>query len=109
MNHDDIQKLTFADVEHSYNGKARKCCCGCSGTHLYPSAKLQQNAERRGYKVDPDEVSDRAVARALGRVKKAAREEPKSVTICSGSHIAYETDTRLTIIYMGPDAEAWTR
>lgn len=65
----NFNEMTVADVVTSYTGKASGCRCGCRGTYRCTEANREMNAQRRGYAVSDDEVSDRSVAMVFNRVK----------------------------------------
>ena len=59
-------------IAHVYSGKAGACACGCKGKHTYATAYVAQSAARRGYAIQPDEVSDGTVTRILKKIEAAA-------------------------------------
>ena len=59
--------IPFTSISTAYLGKANRCMCGCSGNYKYTSQHAKWSGKNRGYKVHPEEISDRAVR---GRLKK---------------------------------------
>jgi hypothetical protein len=90
------QPITIDQVLSTYNGKAHACCCGCSGTHSYPTdpdlAALA--GKRRGYAVEPDEQNDRKMANVIRKINANLSEVEEQPTYWS-----YETPTRLYVAY----------
>lgn len=85
-------------VTSSYNGQSGKCCCGCAGKHRYPSSQAQNGKKLRGYEIDADEVSDRAVNMAIKKIEKMSALEPENMS-SGDNYIAYDDGGRLTIVY----------
>lgn len=50
------------DVLSVYSGKPG-CACGCRGKYSYASKLVAEASKNRGYKVTPDEVSDKNIKR----------------------------------------------
>jgi hypothetical protein len=90
--------IDITEVEHTYNGKQGMCCCGCSGNHRYHSSFEPTKAEKaRGYKVMPDEVSDRSVLFVLRKVNEAIAADTEER---GGNYIAANGTTRVYIVYL---------
>lgn len=101
--------LTLENVQSVYSGKPG-CCCGCNGTHKYPSDARGRGKELRGYEIGEDEISDRSVKIIFNKVFggklgpaipngtwDATKQGPCDV---EDEKIYYvETDTRLLIVY----------
>lgn len=84
-------KIKVDKVVSVYSGKARACCCGCSGLHSYASAH-PANANR-------DEFGDASVIRVVRKIERMIAAGVKPDTY--GSYIAVETGTRQYIAYFG--------
>ena len=65
-----LEDLTLDQIVSAYSGR-HGCTCGCRGKWRYTSAHQAEGGRARGYPVDPDEVSDRGVARVLSNARKA--------------------------------------
>ena len=65
-----LEDLTLDMIVSAYSGR-KGCACGCRGKWRYTSAHQAEGGRARGYPVDPDEVSDRGVARVLSNARKA--------------------------------------
>ena len=65
-----LEDLTLDMIVSAYSGR-HGCTCGCRGKWRYTSAHQAEGGRARGYPVDPDEVSDRGVARVLSNARKA--------------------------------------
>lgn len=74
----ELANLTPADVLCVYSGKPG-CACGCRGNYHYNSARKSEAAERRGYALNADEVSDEQVAHVLRLVQQAVIDMPENV------------------------------
>jgi hypothetical protein len=66
-----LKDLTIDDVMSVYSGLPG-CACGCRGKHRYASKHVKIASKNRGYKVQPEEISDRSVAIIFGKVKRNA-------------------------------------
>lgn len=80
-------------VSSVYTGLAGACCCGCKGTHRYASAHVQFAVERRGYAIDPSEISDRAVKLAVNRLIRNPN------TAIEKDHAWVEEGNRVVVAY----------
>lgn len=94
----NLVPINFDDIISSYNGKSGFCCCGCSGKHSYPAAKVDQASKAIGYTPHPDDINDRAVRIAVNKINRAIKDNPHAV-MSFGSGYAIDTDTRTTAIY----------
>lgn len=56
-------------VLNAYSGK-EGCMCGCLGSYVYPSDKVEAASKSRGYPVRPEEVNDRTVKARVNRLNK---------------------------------------
>lgn len=101
--------LTLENVQSVYSGKPG-CCCGCNGTHKYPSDARGRDKELRGYDIGEDEISDRSVKIIFNKVfggklgPAIPNSEREGLTAEQaaeeGEKIFFvETDTRLLIVY----------
>lgn len=96
MTRTELVKLE--EVEHVYNGKQGKCCCGCSGNHWYPSTATKEEVQKsRGYQLGDDEVSDAGVKFVLRKVNVAIAEGKVEDGKC---YLAANTPTRVYIVYL---------
>jgi hypothetical protein len=91
-----LQPITADEILSVYNGKARACCCGCKGTHSYPSSPTARlmAGKRRGYEINDNEVNDRKIAFVI-RTLNANLEDVED----GGSFYCYETPTRMYVAY----------
>lgn len=62
--------LKVENVVSVYRGRNGKCCCGCSGKHLYNPEHRALGQTRRGYDISDDEVSLSAVKRVVNILNK---------------------------------------
>lgn len=85
-----VNAITLDQVAQSYSGAARRCCCGCSGTHHYASSSAERAKRECG------KVNDRAVKMALNFVKKNAHLAEWNSDTC----VSVETETRIRILYL---------
>ena len=90
----NISEVTISQVRSAYTGKVDRCCCGCSGTHVYNERNRAKAAKWRGYEVSDDEVNDKKVERILNKIKK----DPNSSV--QGDFISLETERKLYIVYL---------
>ena len=69
-----LEDLTLDMIVSAYSGRKgwKTCACGCMGKWRYTWGHQAEGGRARGYPVDPDEVSDRGVARVLSNARKAA-------------------------------------
>lgn len=65
-----LEDLTLDMIVSAYSGR-HGCTCGCRGKWRYTWGHQAEGGRARGYPVDPDEVSDRGVARVLSNARKA--------------------------------------
>ena len=65
-----LEDLTLDMIVSAYSGR-KGCACGCMGKWRYTWGHQAEGGRARGYPVDPDEVSDRGVARVLSNARKA--------------------------------------
>lgn len=61
----DITKVTSV-----YSGKKGMCCCGCAGTHYYPSHMHDKGMALRGYPIEPREINNRMVKRIVNIINR---------------------------------------
>ena len=97
----NLNKIDVNNVIRVYNGKANRCCCGCSGKHNYASAARGKGKEIRGYEIGEEEISDRAVLLAVNKINRAMKNDPDSVMYNNsyGSEwYAVQGQTRQTIV-----------
>lgn len=73
-----LQTLTPATITRTYSGSPG-CCCGCQGTY------------REGLP---------ATTRALARFRRLASEMHQGTWDLAPTYVAYETSTRLNILYL---------
>lgn len=71
---DELKKLPLSMIDSVYSGQARKCRCGCSGTH---------------------NDSAQAILRMYNKFLKVQQE---NLIFCD-TYVCYETTTRCNIIY----------
>ena len=90
----DIQSVTMAMVKSAYVGRAYKCCCGCSGDHIYPSSTRATAAAECGHAVVDGEVDNARVAEILATVVNC----PEAVD--EGDHIYCHKDKKIYIVYI---------
>lgn len=90
------------EVAHVYSGKPG-CCCGCRGKHTYASTYRQDSQDRRGYKINDDEVNDHTVRRIYKTVSRMLT-EGVGERMVEDDFTSIETETRLYVIYW-QDAE----
>jgi hypothetical protein len=90
-------QIKLEDVRQVYRGR-HGCCCGCKGTHSYPT----HNVEEGGI----ENVDDVQVAKILSYMNKKLVTEPLSdgytregLNIQS-DYVAFGTKTQLTIVYL---------
>jgi len=113
--------ITLLDriVLSAYSGEANTCCCGCAGEHRYQLGLEEIAGNSRGYSVDSEDVSDRAINTRVNKISRAiyelgfenlslanirrATEELEIKTIQVGDdHICFDSGTRWTIAYFLP-------
>lgn len=87
-----LDELRPSDVLKAYSGKAGRCCCGCSGTYYYNSARIDEGSKERGYKVDADDVNDLQLKRVLRLVQADCDD-------CGSNYFAARVGKRLYIVY----------
>jgi hypothetical protein len=97
----DIKEVQVDDVMSVYSGRDGCCCCGCAGNHRYASKHVKVAGKYRGYKVRPEEVSDRSVKLTLNKLKKNADKVNHSVGYGSDFY-SLVTGNRLNIVYLLP-------
>lgn len=83
---EDLHTLQLSDVTQVYSGKDGRCCCGCSGTHSYPSTAKVESWQK---------VNDKEVKRIFGILKKNASEAE-----FGGNHFSVVIGQRLYIAYV---------
>ena len=82
--------LDLSRVFKVYNGRANRCCCGCSGK--YAASALKAFADQdRGYVVD--DVNDETVRKIVGKILASAN--PKD----EGDHVHATVGKRLLVAY----------
>lgn len=86
--------IKLDDVAHVYRGKARRCCCGCAGRHVYPSKYRDMGSKRRGYAISDNEVDDTFVENIVARMNRRW-----AVVEDCGDHWYYENKTEQFIAY----------
>lgn len=90
----NISEITLSNIRSAYSGKADRCCCGCSGKHVYQERTRELASKWRGYSVDDDEINEKKIASILKKIQK----DPNSRD--EGSYIALETERKLYIVYL---------
>ena len=83
--------LDISKVYKVYNGKANRCCCGCSGKYATASALKEFADKDRGYEVD--DVNDVTVRKIVGKI--LASNKP----VDEGDHVHATVGGRLLIAY----------
>lgn len=83
--------LDLSRVFKVYNGRANRCCCGCSGKYATASVHKAYADKDRGYEVD--DVNDVAVRKVVGKILSAAN--PKD----EGDHVHATVGKRLLVAY----------
>ena len=83
-------------VLSTYNGKANRCCCGCSGTHSYPESRIAREVAglKRGYPIGDDECSNRKMAFVIRKLNANLDKVEDG-----GSYWALDTGSRVYIAY----------
>jgi len=66
----ELPKMTIKDVASVYVGRQDGCRCGCLGDYTYPSDRVDEAGEDRGYKINDDEVDDSRIQRVINKAKK---------------------------------------
>lgn len=56
------------DVASVYIGRANRCCCGCSGNHIYQESTREFAGKRRGYAVADSEINQKELERVFNLV-----------------------------------------
>ena len=66
------EKINKNEVVDVYSGRARSCCCGCSGTYSYRADKTLRDigTKQRGYEVEDNEVNERMISRIVNKLNK---------------------------------------
>lgn len=62
--------IKLENVASVYSGINGRCCCGCSGKHVYASAHRDWAVKDRGYTIDDDEVNDHTVKLIVNKINK---------------------------------------
>jgi hypothetical protein len=70
----NIKDITVDQVFSVYSGKAKHCCCGCSGKHVINPQHKELRAELWGYEVEDKECSLRSIKLILNKCKAAKAE-----------------------------------
>ena len=70
-----VDKVKMKDVIHAYFGEAGKCCCGCSGDHVYYSKNIGL-VKREDYTPDIDDGYVRAIVKDINARIEMAEEYP---------------------------------
>jgi len=93
MTDDQIKALTDDDIVSVYSGKPG-CACGCLGIHRYNPKYQAVGTQRRGYKVEGDEMN-------LTHVKKVLKiMQTNAPSVERGSNnLSIETGGKLYIVY----------
>jgi hypothetical protein len=80
-----------AKVRKAYRGRAKKCCCGCSGAYFYAG-------DYTGKVGQPDQ---KRLERVVKKINKALvdPEQPKDQTWSNDDHVAVEIGNRLYIAF----------
>lgn len=94
-----LNDFDIDDIQSVYSGIDGKCCCGCSGKHYYASAQAHRGNDIRGYAIDADEVSDRAIRR-VWNILRAHADEVEWTNIGIGKHLSVVVGRRLYIAYI---------
>lgn len=79
-----------------YSGRPG-CACGCRGKHTYHPLTREEASKNRGYEVEAHECSIRGMNIILGKMQKFQESGIKLDD--GGSYLAYETESRLYVIY----------
>jgi hypothetical protein len=98
----NIFETTVDDVMSVYSGINGRCCCGCSGNHRYNSKHVKVASKHRGYKVTPEEVSDRTVKMILNKLKR----NPECIDVVprkSYNFFSGVIGSRLYVVYLLPE------
>jgi hypothetical protein len=98
-----LQDLTPANVLSVYSGRARACCCGCSGHHTYSSTHWRVASEDRGYPVTPEEVNDSVVTSVLRTVQ--SHESAVVITEPTAGfvgNVSVDVGARVYMVYLVP-------
>ena len=95
----NISEVTLSNVRSAYSGKAGRCCCGCSGKHVYQERTRELASKRRGYSVNDDEINEKKIASILKKIQN----DPQSYA--KDSYIALEIERKLYIVYLVSENE----
>ena len=93
----NLQSIQPSQVVSVYAGLADKCCCGCSGEHVYASAHRDLASKNRGYEVGPGEVDDLQVVAILRLIQANA-----DATVDDDLTVSCQTHGDLYIAYLVP-------
>jgi hypothetical protein len=85
--------LDLSRVFKVYNGKANRCCCGCSGKYHVASALREVADQDRGYPYDDKDVNDETVRKIVGKILSASK--PKD----EGDHVHATVGGRLYVAF----------
>jgi len=67
--------LQLDHIVSVYSGIDGKCCCGCSGNHLYARKYAEEGGKQRGYPVDEEDINDAMVKKVALILARAKSEE----------------------------------
>ena len=85
--------LDLSRVFKVYNGRANRCCCGCSGKYTVAGAHKAYADQDSGYPYDDSDVNDEIVRKIVGKILSAA--EP----VDEGGQVYATVGKRLLIAY----------
>jgi len=85
--------LDLSRVFKVYNGRANRCCCGCSGKYSVASAHKEFASKDRGYDYNDSDVNDETVRKIVGKILSA--NNPKD----EGDHVHATVGKRLYVAY----------
>jgi len=83
--------LDLSRVYKVYNGRANRCCCGCSGKYATASALKAFADQDRGYVID--DVNDETVRKVVGKILASAK------PVDEGDHVHATVGKRLLVAY----------
>jgi hypothetical protein len=87
-----VTMLEVNNVYQVYNGKANKCCCGCSGKYTTATQHKEFADKERGYVVD--DANDETVRKIVNKILNSEN------TVKEGSYFYTIIGQRLYIAYV---------
>lgn len=95
--------MDFSRVLSVYEGRDGRCCCGCSGAHVYRSDPGMRAlaGSSRGYVVTDDEVDDAEFGRIVAEIVEDV--ECGFLDAWSEDHVATVVGGTVRIAYLAPE------